>query len=898
MTYLDRIQQAFGHHDVSNMREHIGSAARDSLNTLNARGYSSNGRMAFHGTPDLYTEAHEAAHGVQQAALETRLQLKGGIGEAGDKYEQHADAVAKKVVRGESAEELLDQIAIDPTTVEASLSSNGPVQMMHLISVGGGPRGVTQVNEEVDFLAKHKRDLEAIKKLGGKYDIRTTIIEKQEANALGRGAAWTEQNQGTVNTGSEGGYHDRLSTYYQTNKSAIEQELQSHSVGLSTFTSAFTEGKSGKPVTHRASTTRAIQGREELQHFQRQQERAEEFKDFYRLEVLTDTQVTSVDLSDTIHPAVDTKAGRYDADTIRLNTGTTVAPPVRDEGVLEHSYIGPMYPSGIRNVLQRKGLLDEVGMLIPGTKILTGGSGLSLYDQLIALAPFMNLFEPDSGSVTGYKVTDEARGKYQGAILATSNTLGKWIPPRHSHSPVWTQKTDPIAGIKEQHGLFLHNQGEEIFREWQDIVVGSVAVATGRIPKQVLQKGLMTEQLLKQQHIETEKHAAALKNRTGDEEQTLYGARRQGYLAAILGLGLERNLGESIAGMNKLAPWTFKGREGYLMHRAQMKGISEPGTYISRNNADLMGTMGVRMADITSSPFRVHDMMHILMVAGIAKYTAGSYSNIKAQNQGKALSFTDTLGKTSEHDVFIVSSTFQRDQNPAVTSLQGQVKSIHLDLPSYGEVAKHRRLIHASGIPSHVEDYGLGGKGGWLSRKSIVGIFAVDTNNKESATQIAPGLAYRRFAQEHLAAAGFEDPVSTVEELYEELLPTDASYQDEVASFQKHYQDAMEIAAYLRNIKIQAGEDAVEYKRLYEMGKTPEGREKGGKSQYLIAQSLIPKYKYASREDYFKRFVDSPEHIHHMVYMKAMLLASQALLNGRINKGQYRSGQKGSVEWS
>ena len=39
------------------------------------------------------------------------MQLKGGIGEAGDPYERHADAVADRVVRGAPAGDLLDQVA-------------------------------------------------------------------------------------------------------------------------------------------------------------------------------------------------------------------------------------------------------------------------------------------------------------------------------------------------------------------------------------------------------------------------------------------------------------------------------------------------------------------------------------------------------------------------------------------------------------------------------------------------------------------------------------------------------------------------------------------------------------------------------------------------------------------
>ncbi len=117
LTHLATIQEAFGHHDVRGMREHKGSAARSSLDALDAGSYAMRGQMAFGGAPDLYSQAHEAAHGVQQAALGGRMKLEGGIGKEGDRYERHADAVAEAVVKGESAESLLDQMASGPTRV-------------------------------------------------------------------------------------------------------------------------------------------------------------------------------------------------------------------------------------------------------------------------------------------------------------------------------------------------------------------------------------------------------------------------------------------------------------------------------------------------------------------------------------------------------------------------------------------------------------------------------------------------------------------------------------------------------------------------------------------------------------------------------------------------------------
>ena len=131
LTHVDTIQRAFGHHDVSQMREHTGPAARTSAEVLGAHAYSSNGRVAFADTPDLYTQAHEAAHAVQQTALRNGLQLKGGVGAEGDKYEQHADMVANAVVQGKSAETILDRVAGRPTTVVAGMAgTTGPVQMI------------------------------------------------------------------------------------------------------------------------------------------------------------------------------------------------------------------------------------------------------------------------------------------------------------------------------------------------------------------------------------------------------------------------------------------------------------------------------------------------------------------------------------------------------------------------------------------------------------------------------------------------------------------------------------------------------------------------------------------------------------------------------------------------
>ena len=109
LPFQKEIQASFGHHDVSDVRAHVGGDAARSAGQLGASAFAIGKRVGFESAPALHTAAHEAAHTVQQ---QKGVQLKGGIdGGAGDPHEHHADAVADLVVAGRSAERLLDRSA-------------------------------------------------------------------------------------------------------------------------------------------------------------------------------------------------------------------------------------------------------------------------------------------------------------------------------------------------------------------------------------------------------------------------------------------------------------------------------------------------------------------------------------------------------------------------------------------------------------------------------------------------------------------------------------------------------------------------------------------------------------------------------------------------------------------
>ncbi len=106
LPHLGAIQRSFGGHDVSQVRAHTDDKASAGAKAMGAEAFASGDAVAFGEQPSLHTAAHEAAHIVQQRA---GVSLSGGVGQAGDRYEQQADQVADKVVKGESAEGLLSQ---------------------------------------------------------------------------------------------------------------------------------------------------------------------------------------------------------------------------------------------------------------------------------------------------------------------------------------------------------------------------------------------------------------------------------------------------------------------------------------------------------------------------------------------------------------------------------------------------------------------------------------------------------------------------------------------------------------------------------------------------------------------------------------------------------------------
>ena len=774
--------------------------------------------------------------------------------------------------------------------------------------------------------------------LGARYRIDTTVVEKQARVATG--ASFSADQTGMANTGIEDdiefplpitgmsdreiddiksllSYKQRYDHRFGQNPEAYYEELKHlnlpGSVMFRRSVGPMSGTRSGQLDHSRAYLMRKTMGEEEFDHFNLVRRIANERLPFYKLNVMHSSLLEEITVSEQTKPSarlLDLEENRWrwlTADQIRMNTGTTLKHPVEDLAARDLTFCQSMNIADIKLYFASRKMLDAQDMVVPGTKILCGGLSLSSLDQLSVLNGVMNLFEIDDKSLLGYRVTSHAKKLYQGAITFISRTPGKACPPRHSFDPEWTQETPLMGNTKHLHSLFLHENGEEVYQLWYDILKATVARALNRTPIE-MDKSQSTEELLRSRFEETSwfldhrrkaglaelQDKLAVKERLLRESmKTQSGAWRQAALSLILGFGPESDLGQATSEMEELVPITFKGRQTMLMHRAQQYSITHPRVALKKSNKVAVSNFKKIMNFVTASPVEIHSMFHLLFQAGIAKFVPASYSDISVDASGRYLSVGG-----EKYDALVVSPVFDRNTNPAVKSLAGQIRPMHPSAAGYGAVGKFRQFISPSGKPLPVEDNGLGGAGFQIregdGKGSTVGAFAVDINNRASAASTAASYATRRMALAHLKAGGVSSPTTTLSAIYESQKPEEVAYDEEVKRFEKYFDEIYEMGAYLRAIEKVGRNDSNMYVKLYDRGTTIEGRkdvvkvmsvstssiERKAAEMYTIEMMGRPSFNPPKRDEYLERFVDTTAEEDKAAYAEAFRLAKKTLAVG------------------
>lgn len=145
LPYLDTLESLFGGRSLGEVPVASGAAAEQATAAMGADGFEMGGAVALGGGADLHTVAHEAAHLFQDTT---------GVGQAGSTHERQADAIADRVVAGESADDLMTGLDLQPTASEGLSLDTGTPDLEGVESAEGDVEaaqdGVEGAQDDVD----------------------------------------------------------------------------------------------------------------------------------------------------------------------------------------------------------------------------------------------------------------------------------------------------------------------------------------------------------------------------------------------------------------------------------------------------------------------------------------------------------------------------------------------------------------------------------------------------------------------------------------------------------------------------------------------------------------------------------------------------------------------------
>jgi hypothetical protein len=127
---------------------HVGGDAAPAARAIGADAFALGNQVGFASEPSLFVAAHEAAHTMQSSASVHRFAAEHDPAE--DPHEAHANAVASRVVRGESAADLLD--GDGPTGAEV-VRRHGPFDYERFMDQEVSAATYVRVNAKQLYLA-------------------------------------------------------------------------------------------------------------------------------------------------------------------------------------------------------------------------------------------------------------------------------------------------------------------------------------------------------------------------------------------------------------------------------------------------------------------------------------------------------------------------------------------------------------------------------------------------------------------------------------------------------------------------------------------------------------------------------------------------------------------------
>ncbi|KAF3100611.1 hypothetical protein TWF706_006164 [Orbilia oligospora] len=514
---------------------------------------------------------------------------------------------------------------------------------------------------------------------------------------------------------------------------------------------------------------------------------ARRYLPWLNINIMYNAHVLKIDLADPTKPAltiesIHTRVRLYKSyDLVLKPTGTTWKVPVSgDVGI--HAYTGIPNANTVTTYLAQRNILNQEGIITPGSSIFIGGN-LSAYDFIGLILARTKIIRLQPGEKQKKLEIDENEAKkYPNLIKLFKRKEGELCAPRHADG-MDAKIPEGFGFITPEMLLALQIQKREycnpytIIFELTRIVT---AIALNKAPGSI-EQDLSTEEQLDHMAAENEKFAANPK--------------------AITETGMIRRCLVSFYCTITTAPNTTEQRS--LLSQRFPLLIREPWDAFRALNYDITPTenpFAIRSSrkfwnHITSSaPFAAHLLITRLYKLGVISWLQGAYEDIK----WSPLDMRFNLNEESSNGL-IAPRVLSEKTDILNTSLLEQAMK-----PGGGEAVyqKGRTLLSPSGDTIHVIELGIPGHGGVFDGAPTRRAQWLDTNAYESGHQLMPSVVSIVRIIESMISLGVPRPFNALSRYYKSILPKRQDFIRQCNEMKGPYEELVEILEYSRLVEV------------------------------------------------------------------------------------------------
>ncbi|KAF3199893.1 hypothetical protein TWF191_004210 [Orbilia oligospora] len=512
---------------------------------------------------------------------------------------------------------------------------------------------------------------------------------------------------------------------------------------------------------------------------------AKEYLPWLSISVRYEVAVSNIDFSNPAFPVltvVDVKTGEeltgldFVYNLVIKCTGTTFEIPVSGE-VKENAFTGIPNSIDLTTYLTQQGMMfdNDEKKIIPGKKLLIGGTSLSAFDFIGMIVTKTNIVEFNHKTRT-FTINEEEARRNQNLITLFNRTEGIIGTSRHLPNSVTNLDCD-LVNPEMILSLGLQKNADT-YPSILELARILTAYKKQKLPSQI-EKNISTIDQIEYMAAENELLA---KNPDAVTEIALF---RKWIRCCIFTHTMGPDQVQQRAWLERKYNHLVRSH-GWLNFRTMSYNICHRPEIEEREHKLHCHARRIAFNCIAASPFEIHTLITRLYKLGVVSWIQGAYEDVIWSSKTKKFEL-----KGYQVDGLIAPRRLTQKTDMLSEKILKQAKRLRVGEPRY---EKGRFLKNSSGEYLHLIDLGYTGHG----------IQWYDTNAAEGAFQLMPIVVDMAVILETLMSNAtskggeFEKPVNELLKLHKAVLPTNQEFNEQINRMEEPHRNITHMILYAR----------------------------------------------------------------------------------------------------